>query len=199
MLLFGYFGLGLINFYDAHALSTWIRDDFITQQMVGSVALCMAVMGTISGLVFEGRLTGAYRHREGAYVQGVYLQVVRLFGSEAAISAVRRFILVRAHFWQTKLVSGLASNWPFDDRVMHLSPALAPQAAGPLQQPQIAVGLIANSVSDQAFTLAIDDSFMLLALVCGVAVIAIAMMKPIPLPHQLPDVTAAPSSVPQPR
>lgn len=193
VLLFGFFVLAIINFYDAHALSTWIRNDFVTQQMIGSVALCMAVMGVFSGIIFEGRLTGAYRNRAGAYCQGAFFQAVRLFSQEAAISAARRFILVREHYWQTKLVSGTASAWQLGDRVMHLGTALAPQSAGPLQRPEIALGLIASSVQNQAFTLSIDDSFMLLAFVCLVSVVAIGMMTHIHLPDQLPDADAFPS------
>jgi DHA2 family multidrug resistance protein len=190
ILTIGFVIMGIINFHDSHALSTWIDNDFITQQMIGSVGICMVIIGVMSGTVFEGRMTGAYRSRAGAYCQGAFFQAVRLFGSESAASAMRRFIQIRDHFWQTKLVSGLDSNWQFDDRLRHLGPALAPQAAGPLQRPEIATGLVAGSVQAQAFTLAIDDSFMLLAIVSVVALVALFMMRPIPLPHQLPDADA---------
>ena len=147
-------------------------------------------MGTVSGIVFEGRLTGAYKNRAGAYCQGAFFQVVRLFGTEASTSGLRRYIQVREHFWQTKLVAGLSATWPLGDRVTHLGTALASQAAGPMQRPEIALGLVAHSVRDQAFTLAIDDSFMVLALFSVVGLIAVSMMTPIPLPHQLPDADA---------
>jgi DHA2 family multidrug resistance protein len=198
VLLIGFAGLAIINFYDAHALSTWIRDDFITQQMIGSVAICMALSGTISGFLFEGRLTGAYRSREGAYAQGAFFQIARIFGSQSGAAGLRRFIIVREHFWQTKLVAGLGPAWPFGDRVMHLGTALAPQAAGPLQRPEIAIGLIAKSVQNQAFTLAVDDSFMLLAWISIIALVAVATMTKIPLPHQLPGTDAVPSEPRQP-
>jgi DHA2 family multidrug resistance protein len=193
ILIAGFLILGIINFHDSHALSTWTANDFITQQMIGAIAICMAIIGTFSGIVFEGRLTGAYRNRAGAYCQGAFFQVIRLFGAQLSASGLRRYINVRDHFWQTKLVSGLQSNWQFDDRLAHLSSALAPQAAGPLQRPEIAAGLIAGSVKAQALTLAIDDSFMLLALVSLISLVAVVMMTPIPLPHQLPDADAAPA------
>jgi DHA2 family multidrug resistance protein len=193
ILTIGFLLLGIVNFHDTHTLSTWIGNDFIAQQMIGSVAGCMALLGVMSAIVFEGRLTGAYRNRAGAYCQGAFFQIARLFGTEAAASALRRFILVRQHFWQTKVVSGLSSSWQFADRQAHLSTALASQAAGPLQRPEIATGLIAGSVQAQSFTLAIDDTFMLMALASIVALVAVLMMHPIPLPHQLPDADAAPA------
>ncbi len=192
ILTIGLLALGIINFHDAHLLSTWIGNDFIPQQMFGSVAVCMVLMGVMSGIVFEGRLTGAYGNRAGAYCQGAFFQIARLFGTEASASALRRFIQVRQHFWQTKLVSGLGSSWHFADTQAHLSDALASQAAGPLQRPEIAAGLIAGSVKAQSFTLAIDDTFMMLALASIVALVAVLMMTPIPLPHQLPDADARP-------
>jgi len=193
ILLIGFLVLALVGFYDSHALSTWIGTDFLTQQMFGAVAICMAIVGVFSGVVFEGRLTGAYRYPAGAYVQGVYFQVVRLFGGELSDSGLRRFIHVRQHFWQTNLTSGLASGWQFNDRLAHLDIALAPQAAGPLQRPEIATGLIGQAVENQAFTLAIDDSFMVLTLVAFVCVIAVGFMTPIPLPEQLPGAEEAPA------
>jgi MFS transporter, DHA2 family, multidrug resistance protein len=193
ILIAGFLICGIINFHDAHALSTWTNNDFIFQQMVGSPAICMAIIGTMCGIVFQGRLTGAYRNRAGAYAQGAFFQIFRLFGSVLAASGLRRFLQVRQHFWQTKLVSGLSSNWQFDERLMHLGTALAPQAAGPLQRPEIAHGLIANSVQAQSFTLAIDDSFTLLALTSLIALVCILAMTPIPLPYKLPEADAAPA------
>lgn len=190
ILLIGFLVTGLINFHDSHTLSTWIGTDFVTQQVIASVAICMVIVGTMSGIVFEGRLTGAYRNRAGAYGQGAYFQSVRLFGTVAAVSILRRFIFVREHYWQTKLVAELRSGWQFVDRQAHLGLALAPQAAGPLQTQEIATGLIANTVHQQAFTLATDDSFMLLALVSVVSLVAVGLMTHIPLPHELPDADA---------
>jgi DHA2 family multidrug resistance protein len=192
----GFTVLGIINFHDSHALSTWTGNDFIPQQAIGSVALCATVLGVMAGTIFEGRQTGAYRNRAGAYMQGVFFQVVRLFGSEASASGVRRFVQIRDHFWQTKLVSGLSSNWQFNDRVNQLGIALSPQAAGPLQRPEIAAGLVAGTVHAQAFTLAIDDSFMLMALVSLFSLIAVLMMRPIPLPDQLPGACAELNAAP---
>jgi len=198
VLFIGFSVVALVSFYDAHTLSTWIGNDFITQQMIGSVAICMALVGTMAGIVFEGLLTGAYRNRAGAYAQGAFFQVARLFGSVAGASALRRFILVREHFWQTKLVAGLAAAWPFGERVAYLGVALSPQAAGPLQRPEIATGLLAKSVAEQSLTLAIDDSFMLLAWISVVSLVAVGLMTPIPLPHRLPGAVPDPPPRPEP-
>jgi DHA2 family multidrug resistance protein len=192
VLTIGFFTMGVVNFHDAHALSTWNANNFVIGQAVGSVAGCVLLLGVMSGTVFEGRLTGAYRNCAGAYCQGVYFQICRLFYTEAAVSALRRLILYRQHYWQTKLVSGLSPGWQFQDRQQYLAAALAPQAAGPLQRPEIAAGLISGSVHREAFTLAMNDSFMSLALVSLICLIAVLMMTPIPLPHQLPDADATP-------
>ncbi len=182
--------VALINFRDAHILSTWDRNDFVVTQMVGAIGICMVSMATIAAIVFLGRMTGAYKNRGGAYAQGAFFQAVRLFASVASVSAFRRYLLFREHFWQTKLVSGLQTTWPFDGRAAYLGTALAPQASGPLQAREIGTGLIAKSVQAQSFTLAMDDTFMLLALVSVVALVAVSMMEKVPLPRELPDATA---------
>jgi len=184
--------LALVNFRDAHALSTWMRNEFVVTQMLGAAGICMVAMASISGIAFEGRVSGAYKNRSGAYAQGAFFQIARLFGSVASVSAFRRFLLFREHFWQTKLVSGLQTSWQFDQRRADLGIALAPQAAGPQQASDSGAGLIAKSVNTQSFTLAIDDTFMLLACVSIFGLLAVAMMKRVPLPAELPDVDAPP-------
>jgi DHA2 family multidrug resistance protein len=191
MLAFGFVIMALINFMDAHALSTWIRDDFVFTQMLGSVGLCSVAMGSICGVVFEGRMSGAYINRAGAYAQGAFFQVVRLFSSVAAVSSFRRYLLFREHFWHTKLVSNLQSAWPSAERSADLGVALSPQAAGPLQARDIGGGLIAKSVGRESFTLAIDDTFMLLAYVSVIGLLTVAMIRKVPLPADLPSVEGA--------
>ncbi|HEY9719137.1 MAG TPA: MFS transporter, partial [Trichormus sp.] len=186
IMLVGYVLLGVINFNDAHALSTWIATDFAPSQLWGVVGISLVSMGVMSGTVFEGRMTGAYRNRAGAYVQGAFFQVVRLFGGQTTTSAMRRFILVREHFWQTHLVSGTAYFSQFENRVEHLSTALTSQAASVGNAAGIALGLTAKNVQQQAFTFAIDDSFMMLAWVAVIGLIGVAMMQKTPLPKDLP-------------
>jgi DHA2 family multidrug resistance protein len=192
ILTMGLIILALVNFYDAHTLSTWQRWEFLVSQLVGASGICLVAMGSIAAIVFVSRSSGAYINRAGAYAQGGFFQIVRLFGSVAAVSAFRRFLLFRDHFWKTKLVSDLQTTWPFDQRAAHLAVALSPQAAGPLQSRDLGVGLINHTVNLQAFTLAIDDTFMLLAWVCVIGLIGVGMMKQVPLPGDLPQIGAPP-------
>lgn len=193
VMLTGLVILALVNFRDAHILGTWERNDFLVTQMIGAIGICMVSMAVIACIVFIGRMTGAYKNRGGAYAQGAFFQAVRLFASVASVSAFRRYLLFHEHFWQTKLVSGLQTTWPFDGREAYLGVALAPQAPGPQQASAIGAGLIAKSVQAQSFTLAIDDTFMLLALVSVLALVALSMMEKVPLPRELPDTDAQPA------
>jgi len=195
----GFLIIGLCNFHDSHALSTWIGVDFVPAQLIGSVGLCLALMGTISGVLFEGRTTGAYRVRAGAYAQGAFFQSVRLFGSESSVSGLRRFILYREHFWQTKLASGLPTFGQFDNRISFLGINLAPQASGVPNAQSIATGLTDVNLHNEAYTLAIDDSFMMLAWICAVALLGVAFMKRVPLPRELPEIGAPIPSVSNPQ
>jgi DHA2 family multidrug resistance protein len=197
-LIAGFVILALCNFHDAHALSTWTRLDFIPAQMVGVFGICLIAMGTMCGVVFQGRLSGAYRVREGAYAQGAFFQAVRIFGSQASTSGMKRFVIVREHFWQTKLVSTLSSGTLGDADSAKLATALAPQSAGPGLAAGVAQGLIDKRVPTESFTLATDDGFMLLAWISVIALVAVALMKHIPLPRELPAADATPKPPPDP-
>ena len=190
MLMIGFAILALCNFYDAHSLVTWIGIDFVPAQMCGAIGICMVAMGTMSGIVFEGRMTGAYRNRAGAYCQGAFFQAVRLFGIASAVSALRRYLLVREHFWQTQLASGSAWFDDLEQRVQHLGTAVMPQAASVGNAASIALGLTVKNLKQQALTLACNDCFMTLAWVCVVSLLAVAMMTKVPLPEKLPAADA---------
>ncbi|MBS1991520.1 MAG: MFS transporter [Cyanobacteria bacterium SZAS LIN-3] len=187
ILCMGFAIIAVINFIDAHALSTWMRFEFVPTQMFGAFGICLVAMGTICGIVFEGRMSGAYNNRAGAYAQGAFFQSVRLFASVASVSAFRRFLLFRQHFWQTKLASSLQTDWPAAERSADLGVALQPQAAGPLQAHDVGSALIAKDVQQQAFTLAIDDTFMLLAWLSVIGLLTVSMIARIPLPADLPS------------
>ena len=178
--------LAIVNFHDAHALRTWELFEFINSQMLGAIGICGLDMATIAGIVFSGRTSGAYAYRAGAYAQGATFQIARLFASVASVSAFRRFLLVREHFWQTKLTADLQKGWSFDQRVDDLGIALAPQASGSLQAHEIGANLINKSVHEQALTLAFDDTFMLLGWVCIIGLIVLSLMTRVPLPRELP-------------
>jgi DHA2 family multidrug resistance protein len=194
VLLVGFVIVALINFRDAHALSTWMWFEFIWPQMLGSAGICAVAMAVIAGIVFSGRQSGAYRSRAGAYAQGAFFQVARLFASVSSVSAFRRYLLFREHFWQTKLAAGLQPSWSFDQTSAYLGVALAPQAAGIEQSREIGVGLIGHDLRAQSFTLAIDDSFMLMFWVCIISLVAVCLMVKIPLPRELPAIGSESSS-----
>jgi hypothetical protein len=185
-LALGFFIIALCNFHDSHALSTWHGVDFVPGQLFGSVGICLATMATVCGVIFEGKESGAYRVRAGAYAQGAYFQAVRLFGQESTARGLQRFILYRTHYWQTKLAAGLPTFGQFDPRIMHLSIPLAPQASGIPDAHSIATGLTFVNLQREAFTLATNDSFMMLAWICAISLLAIAFLRRIPLPHELP-------------
>ncbi len=193
ILMAGFLMIGICNFHDAHMLSTWIRLDFVPAQMLGMFGICLVSMGTIGGIVFQGRLSGAYRVREGAYAQGAFFQIARIFGSQASISGMRRFLVLREHFWETKLVSTLETGRVVDATTTQLPAALAPQAAGPEQAFAVAQGLIARKVPTQAFVLSLDDGFMGLAWACVVGLVAVGLLTRIPLPGDLPAADATPN------
>lgn len=178
--------LALANFHDSHTLATWMWFQFIPSQMIAAVGICMVAMGTIAGIVFEGRMSGAYKNRAGAYAQGAFFQAARLFGTISSVSAFRRFLLFRQHFWQTKLVSDIQSS-SFEECGDFLGVSLAPQASAPLQAQELGKHLISQNIESQAFTLAIDDAFMLLAWVSVICLIAVSMMVKVPLPRDLPE------------
>ena len=100
------------------------------------------------------------------------------------------FIAVREHFHSNML--GLyvrLGNGLTNSRLLGLQHAFAPQSTG-LTATGRAAEVMGLQVRQQAFTLAISDSFLLLATCCVACLVVVAFMSTVPTQYR--QVTAVP-------
>jgi DHA2 family multidrug resistance protein len=112
---------------------------------------------------------------------GGFFQTVRLFGGQLGGAFMGHFLTVREQFHSNILGLGVQrGDLATQQRLFGLSAAMAPHSTGANMMIGRALGILDQQVRQQAFTLAIIDSFRLVAWAAVCCLIVIACMTRVP-------------------
>jgi DHA2 family multidrug resistance protein len=185
------FGLvGVACLLDAQVTSVWSGPNFGIAEAVMAVGLALAFNSMVGSIVLEVLDSGALTRPADVLTFAGFFQVMRLFGGELGSSFMGHFIAIREQFHSNmlglniRLASGIA-----DHRLLGFEHALAPRSNS-LSAAGQAAEVLGLQVRQQAFTLAISDSFLLLAASCVGCLLAVALMCKVPTRYR--EVTALP-------
>jgi DHA2 family multidrug resistance protein len=122
---------------------------------------------------------------------GALQRVTRLFGAEMGSTFMGHLIAVREQFHSNMLGLNIQQGSGLTGyRLLGLQHAFAPHSTG-LTAADRAAEVLGLQVRQQAFTLAISDSFLLLAVCCVACLVVVALMSTVPTQYR--QVTAAPA------
>jgi MFS transporter, DHA2 family, multidrug resistance protein len=186
------FGLvGIACLLDARVTSVWAGPNFGMAQAVMAIGLALAFNSMVGSIVLEVIDTGALARPADILTFAGFFQVMRLFGGELGATFMGHFIAIREEFHSNILgLNVQLHNGITDYRLIGLQHAFASHSTG-----VTAIGrageLLGLQVRQQAFTLAISDSFLLLAACCVACLVVVAFMSRVPTQYR--QVTAAPT------
>ena len=164
---------------NAQLTSTWAGDNFWASQLVIAVGLSFTFVALVGLLIQQGAFTGAFSRPIDVLTYSAFIHMVRLFGGEIGTAFMQRFIAVREQLHSNLI--GLhvdAAGWLSAERLTLLTGGVANASSGTDEAQQRAVVLLSGQVSQQAFTLAYMDGFMIIAWVCVGIMLLIALMRP---------------------
>jgi MFS transporter, DHA2 family, multidrug resistance protein len=185
------FGLvGLACLLDARVTSVWAGTNFGIPQAVMAVGLALAFNSMVGSIVLEVLDSGALTRPADVLTFAGFFQVARLFGGEMGATFMGHFIAVREQFHSNMLGLNVQFGHSLaEHRLLGLRHAFTPQSTGLIATGR-AADVLGLQVRQQAFTLAISDSFILLATCCAVCLVVVAFMSKVPTQYR--QVTAAP-------
>jgi DHA2 family multidrug resistance protein len=186
------FGLvGVACLLDARVTSLWAGLNFGIPQAVMAVGLALAFNSMVGSIVLEILDSGALKRPADVLTFAGFFQVARLFGGEMGSTFMGHFIAVREQFHSNMLgLNVQLGNGLTDYRFLGLQHAFASHSTG-LTATGRAADVLALQVRQQAFTLAISDSFILLATCCVACLVVVAFMSTVPTQYR--QVTAVPA------
>jgi MFS transporter, DHA2 family, multidrug resistance protein len=186
----GFVLVGVAGLLDARVTAVWAGPNFGLPQAVMAVGLALAFNSMVGSIVLEVLDTGALTRPADVLTFAGFFQTVRLFGGESGSAFMGHFIAIREQFHSNILGLNVhLGDVLTDQRLFGLGHAFASHSTG-----TTAVGRAAEvlglQVRQQAFTLAISDSFLLVAACCVACLVAVAFMSAVPTQYR--QVVAAP-------
>jgi DHA2 family multidrug resistance protein len=173
--------------------SAWSGTDFRPSQAVMAIGLALAFNGMVGAIILEVVNTGALARPIDVLTFAGYFQTLRLLGGEAGVAFLQHFISAREQFHSNALGLGVQLSQPStSQRLFALSAGMASRGPSLTAATERAAEILGLQVRQQAFTLAITDSFLLIAWSVVCCLVVVACMQRVPTQYQ--QVVSAPAS-----
>jgi DHA2 family multidrug resistance protein len=150
-----------------------------------AVGLALAFNAMVGSIILEVINTGALTRPVDVLTFAGFFQTIRLFGGESGSSLMGHFIPTREQFHSNILGLGVGlGQTATDQRLFGLTAGVASQSAGSTTAIGRAGEILSLQVRQQAFTLAIADSFRLVAWAAICCLIIVACMEAVPTQYR---------------
>lgn len=187
----GFSLVGIACLLNSRVTSVWAGPNFSMSQAVMAIGLALAFNSMVGSIILEVIDTGALSRPVDVLTFAGFFQVIRLFGGEMGSTFMGHFIAIREQFHSNMLgLNVQLGNGLTDHRLLGLRGAFSTYSTG-LTATGRAAEALTLQIRQQAFTLAISDSFLLLASCCVACLIVVAFMSTVPTQYR--QVVAAPT------
>ena len=188
----GFTLVGMACVMNAQLSSVWSGGNFLFSQAVMAAGLALSFNAMVGAIILEVLNSGALSRPVDVLTFAAYFQGVRLLGGEAGTAFMQHFIPAREQFHSNILGLGIQlGETVTDQRLLGLSAGLASHSTGITTATERAAIVLGLQVRQQAFTLAIADSFLLVAWSAICCLVVVACMARVPT--QFRQVLTAPA------
>ena len=198
LMALGFATIAAVCLVNAHFTSAWAAENYFRTELLMALGQSFAFVGLVSTLILQAFFSGGHDSPYRVLTFSAFLHGVRIFGGQLGTTLMARFISE-----QEKVHSYLVGlhvqpgGWIEDHTVRLLSAGLAARSNGSAGAAGRAVGLVAGSVRQQAYSLTFIDAFHLIAWVSVATLILIATIRRFPLNFR--DLAALDAGARQPR
>jgi MFS transporter, DHA2 family, multidrug resistance protein len=167
---------------NAQLSSAWSGANFLPSQAVMSVGLALGFNALVGAIILDAVSSGLLsRPPIDSLTFGGFFQTMRLFGGQLGSAFMVHFLSVREQFHSNILGLGVQLGEPAtQQRLFLLSGAMVPRSTGANMAIGRGLEILNLQVRQQAFTLAIADSFRLVAWSAACCLIVIACVSLVP-------------------
>jgi DHA2 family multidrug resistance protein len=162
--------------------TAWAAENFYRTELLVGVGQAFAFIGLVGCIVLQAIFTGALAKAEWVLSFSAYFHVIRIFGGTAGAIYMGHFVAQREKLHSNLL--GLhvsAGNWITDQNIRALTAGLSAKTSGMAAAGARAVDLIAARLRLQAYSLSLNDGFLLISWSCACALILVALLRKSPL------------------
>jgi MFS transporter, DHA2 family, multidrug resistance protein len=181
----GFALVGVACLMNSQVSSVWSGDNFWASQSVMAAGLALAFNSMVGAIILEVVNTGALSRPIDVLTFAGYFQTVRLFGGELGAAFMQYFIPTREQFHSNILGLNVQLGEPAtSQRLSALTAGMSAHSTGMQEATTRAASILGLQVRQQAFTLAISDSFLLIAWSAVCCLVVIACMARVPTQYR---------------
>jgi MFS transporter, DHA2 family, multidrug resistance protein len=164
--------------------STWAAENFYRTELLTGVGQAFAFIGLVGCIVLQAIFAGALAKPEWVLTLSAYFHTIRIFGGTAGAIYMGHFIAQREKLHSNLLglhVSG--GDWITYQNIHAMSAGLYAKSSGVAAAGARAIDLVSARLRLQAYSLSINDGFLLIAWSCACALILVALLRQSPLDY----------------
>jgi DHA2 family multidrug resistance protein len=160
----------------------WAAQNFYRTELLTGVGQAFAFIGLVGCIVLQAIFAGALAKPNWVLTFSAFFHVVRIFGGTAGAIYMGHFVAQREKLHSNLLGLHLSNgNWITDQNLHAMTAWLQTKSYGMGAAGARAVDLIAARTRLQAYSLSINDGFLLIAWSCACALIFVALLRKSPL------------------
>jgi MFS transporter, DHA2 family, multidrug resistance protein len=169
--------------------SVWAAENFYRTELLTGVGQAFAFIGLVGCIVLQAIFAGALAKPEWVLSFSAFFHTIRIFGGTAGAIYMGHFIAQREKLHSNLLGLHVSSgDWITSQNVHAITAGLYAKSSGIVVAGARAIDLIAARLRLQAYSLSINDGFLLIAWSCACALIFVALLRRSPLDYG--DLTA---------
>jgi MFS transporter, DHA2 family, multidrug resistance protein len=162
--------------------TTWAAENFYRTELLVGMGQAFAFIGLVGCIVLQAIFAGALAKAEWVLSFSAYFHVIRIFGGTAGAIYMGHFVAQREKFHSNLLgLHVAAGNWITDQNIRALTAGLASKTSGMTAAGARAIDLIGARLRLQAYSLSLNDGFLLISWSCACALIFVALLRKSPL------------------
>jgi DHA2 family multidrug resistance protein len=195
LMALGFATIGTVCLMNAEFTSAWAPENYFRTELLMAVGQSFAFVGLVSTLILQAFFSGGLESPYRVLTFSAFLHGVRIFGGQVGTTLMVRFIAEqeKLHSYQVGL-HVQPGSWIAEHTLGLLTAGLAARSSGTAGAAGRAVGLVAGSVRQQAYSLTFIDAFQLITWVSVATLILIATLRKFPLNFR--DLAALDASAP---
>jgi MFS transporter, DHA2 family, multidrug resistance protein len=163
--------------------STWAAENFYRTELFTGVGQAFAFIGLVGCIVLQAIFAGALAKPEWVLSLSAYFHTIRIFGGTAGAIYMGHFIAQREKLHSNLLGLHVSGGWITQQNIRAITAGLYAKSSGTAAAGARAIDLIAARLRLQAYSLSINDGFLLIAWSCVCALILVALLRKSPLDY----------------
>jgi MFS transporter, DHA2 family, multidrug resistance protein len=164
--------------------STWAAENFYRTELLTGVGQAFAFIGLVGCIVLQAIFAGALAKPEWVLTFSAFFHTIRIFGGTAGAIYMGHFVAQREKLHSNLMGLHVSSgDWITGQNVHAMTAGLYAKSSGVAAAGARAIDLIAARLRLQAYSLSINDGFLLIAWSCACALVFVALLRKSPLDY----------------